>query len=166
MKSHLSVSSIFCWPGFSHLATPSIREAERYSLGICQGMEETGFGGHKGHLLSSSSHLCSVALDSPSLEPQLKVANYSAQVTIMGMRWSQCPGYDTQEGVTATDCTRSGTLRGQEPCGGDAAAFLACGLSLSKAPLRMCLLNAGLGEGRPGAGRGARHQPSCRNTMV
>ena len=50
-----------------------------------------------------------MALDSPGVEPQLKVANYSAQVTIMGMRWSQCPGYDTQEGVTAADCTRSGT---------------------------------------------------------
>lgn len=52
---------------------------------FAQGMEETGFGGHKGHLLSSSAHLCSVALDSPGLEPQLKVVNYSAQVTITGI---------------------------------------------------------------------------------
>ena len=129
-------------------------------------MEETGFGGHKGHRLSSSSHLCSVALDRPGLEPQLKVVNYSAQVTITGIQWPQCPGYDMQEGVTATDCTRPGTHRGQGLCGGCAAAFLARGLSLSKPPLCMCLLNTGLGEGRPGACRAARHQPSCRNTMV
>ena len=124
---------------------------------FAQGMEETGFGGHKSHLLSSSSHLCSVALDSPGLEPQLKVANYPAQVTITGVQWSQCPGYDMQEGVTATDYTRPGTHRGQGLCGGCAAAFLACGLSLSKPPLCICLLNTGLGEGRPGACRGARH---------
>lgn len=66
-----------------------------------------------------------------------------------------------QGGARGTDCSRRGTLRGQEPCGGSrgSPAFLARGLSQSKAPPapRACLLNrrkGGLGPaGVPGTSR-------------
>lgn len=79
-----------------------------------------GFGGHIGHLLQSTLQLCYVALNGPGLEPQLKSVTCSAQVTQRESDGPQCPGCDTQGGVTGTDCTRPGT-RGQElhraPCG-------------------------------------------------